>query len=310
MPNTAHLPLRTVSQLTGLSPDVVRAWEKRYQVVSPVRGPRGARLYTNQEVAHLRLLASAVASGRSIGDIAHLDRAALERLAVNAAALDDDKEFPGVATEVIERSFAAIEAFDPDRLHATLSEALIGLGTVSFIQRVATPLLEEVGERWSRGDLTVADEHLVSGVLRGLLSSLLHSRGRSSGPRLLLATPAGEEHDFGTLIVALLAADAGIDVVYLGANLPADEIIDAANRCDARVVGLGVCNCENLDRATAATESVAKKLPLTTELWLGGRCASDACQTLANPSIKLLTDLDMVRAELVRLRAEAPSLGR
>jgi len=308
MSDTAHLPLRTVSQLTGLSPDVVRAWEKRYQVVSPVRGPRGARLYTNQEVAHLRLLASAVASGRSIGDIAHLDRAALEKLAADATG--EGKESPGVATEVMERSFAAIEAFDPDRLHATLSEALIGLGTLSFIQRVATPLLEEVGDRWSRGELTVADEHLVSGVLRGLLSSLLHSRGRCSGPRLLLATPAGEEHDFGTLIVALLAADAGIDVVYMGANLPSDEIIDAANRCDARVVGLGICNCDNLDRATAAAESVAKKLPITTELWLGGRCASDACQAIANPSIKLLTDLDMVRAELVRLRAETPSLGR
>src|SRR5512147_3272600 len=75
-------PLRTVATMTGLTPDLIRVWEKRYQVVAPIRGARGARLYTAGDIAHLRLLARAVGGGRAIGDVAALRPAELERLVV------------------------------------------------------------------------------------------------------------------------------------------------------------------------------------------------------------------------------------
>src|SRR5512145_357632 len=120
------LPLRTVSRLTGLSADIIRAWEKRYAVVAPKRGPRGARLYTRADVAHLSLLRRVTAAGRAIGDVAKLGRAELD----------------------------ALERFDFAALDRALASALIGLGTRAFRRLVAEPLLDEVGQRWSDGRLS------------------------------------------------------------------------------------------------------------------------------------------------------------
>ncbi len=306
---TANLPLRTVSQLTGLSPDILRAWERRYQVVTPVRGPRGTRLYSGADVAHLRLLAGVVAAGRSIGDVARLDRVALEKLSAervdaglplqSAAAVD-----PG--RRVLREALEAIELFDSTRLHRLLSDAMVGLGMNRFVECVAMPLLRSVGDLWAKGSISVADEHLVSGVLRGLLSGVLHSRGPNQGQRILIALPSGERHEFGALVAALIAADGGLDVVYLGADTPALEIGDAADRCNARVVLLGIVHQENADRAVEQVRAVASKLPITTELWLGGASAATVAALVRTSSMKVITSLDVVRAEVVRLRAENP----
>lgn len=303
----ASLPLRTVSQLTGLSPDLLRAWERRYQVVSPRRGPRGARLYTREQVDHLRLLAEVVATGRSIGDVAKLDREALQRIAGEAAAREQRSraERPEVSADVVTAALDSIEAFDPDALQRVLSDALLALGAMGFVQRVAAPLLVEVGDRWSRGELTVADEHLTSGVLRNLLSSLLHTRGRGHGVRLLMSTPAGERHELGTLITSLVAADAGLDVVYLGPDMPALEIADAADRCDAKVVALGVVLADNRENATAEVRALAAKLPITTELWLGGPEAEAVAAAATVGAVITVPSFDAARAEVVRLRAES-----
>lgn len=305
----ANLPLRTVSQLTGLSPDILRAWEKRYQVVRPVRGPRGSRLYSGEDVAHLRLLAGAVAGGRSIGDVAHLGRAELEELVstrIESRETQSAADLPDPAAQVVRQALDAIELFDATRLHRLLSDAMLGLGMTRFIECVVMPLLREVGDLWSRDVLSVADEHLVSGVLRGLLAGVLHSRGPNDGPRMLIAMPGGEQHEFGALVAALIAANGGLDVVYLGANTPGSDIGEAAQRCGARIVLIGLVNSENFDRAVAEVRAVAARLPITTELALGGAVAADVAAAVGISSIRVYNSLDAVRAEVVRLRAEHP----
>jgi len=303
---SSNLPLRTVSQLTGLSPDLLRAWERRYQVVTPIRGPRGTRLYSADDVAHLRLLAGAVAGGRSIGDVVGLDRADLERLASapRGGIKHDASRGPDPGVRIVREALDAIELFEAGRLHRTLSDAMLGLGIERFVDSVAMPLLRDVGDLWSQGLLSVADEHLVSGVLRGLLSGVLHSRGPGQGQRLLIATPSGERHEFGALIAALIAADGGLDVAYLGVDTPAREIGDAADRCNARVVVLGIVNAGNADQAVEDVRAVASKLPITTELWLGGASAAAVAARVGISSIRVISTLGAVRAEVVRLRAE------
>lgn len=305
----ANLPLRTVSQLTGLSPDILRAWEKRYQVVRPVRGPRGTRLYSGDDVAHLRLLAGAVAAGRSIGDVARLDRGELEQLVasrIEPAAHDAPTTAADPGAAVVAQALEAIELFDSLRLHRLLADALVGLGIARFVDRIAMPLLREVGELWGRGQLSVADEHLVSGVLRGLLSGVLHTRGPNDGPRILIAMPGGEQHEFGGLVAALIAANAGLDVIYLGANTPGADIADAAERCGARMVLLGIVNAENSDRAVGEVRALTARLPITTDVALGGSAAADVAARVGISSVRVFATLDAVRAEVVRLRAEHP----
>jgi DNA-binding transcriptional MerR regulator/methylmalonyl-CoA mutase cobalamin-binding subunit len=295
-------PLRTVTRLTGLSADVIRAWEKRHGVVTPVRGPRGARLYSSNDVKHLRLLERVVSSGRAIGDVAKLSSQQLDALVVPAAASAADQS--SKRSDVIERALDAVRCFDSSALDRKLGDALMALGSVEFVRTVVSPLLTEIGDRWNRGQLSIADEHLVSGIMRNLLSGLLRSRAPARKPTVLLATPSGERHEFGLLIAALLVADAGIGVYYLGVDLPAAELAAAARRCDADVVGLGLANQDNHSAAITEVRQIEREISQRCELWLGGPDANSVAAELADTRALVLDDIDKMQGEIERLRAE------
>jgi len=303
-PAAEGLPLRTVSRLTGLSADVIRAWEKRYAVVAPGRGPRGARLYSAADVGQLRLLRRVVGGGRAIGDVARLTRRQLEAL-VQSARLPSERAAMEAGEGVLARALAALERFAVSELDAVLGHALAALGTRAFVEQVACPLLAEIGQRWSDGRVSVAEEHLLSSQLRSLLIGVLRTRGAGQAPTVLLATPPGERHEFGLLLVALLIADAGLNLCYLGADLPAAEVAAAARRVGAAAVGLGVVNGDNRRAAIAAVRRVERGLPARTELWLGGREAAAVASHLAASRAVVLDHLAAVEGELARLRAHA-----
>ena len=291
-------PLRTVSKLTGLSPDIIRAWEKRYHVVAPIRGARGARLYSAADIDHLSLLARAVGGGRAIGDVARLTRAQLARLGAQPAA-----EAPESRDGLVGRVMDCLERFDHGGVGRLLGDALIGLGLRAFVHQVASPLLRQVGDRWSDGKLQIADEHLFSGILRNLMTSLIQARVRSGAPVAVLAAPAGERHEFGLLLAALLALDAGLEVSYLGADLPAKEIVGAARRSNAALLGVSVVGADNRATAIGEVKAIQHALPDGVELWLGGREAA-AVAAQIKPFRGLVVD-DLVRAEseLARIAA-------
>jgi DNA-binding transcriptional MerR regulator/methylmalonyl-CoA mutase cobalamin-binding subunit len=272
------LPLATVARLTGLSPDVIRVWERRYGVVHPIRGPRGARLYQVADVERLHLLAAAVSAGRSIGDVAHLELSELKALVTT--------EVPTLAVATVPQPLgrvngqgsinaellAAVERYDERRVEELLGDALIALGVRPLIDRVLVPLLHEVGERWLRGTFTVAHEHFLSAILRNLLAQLLRvRRSYADVPQCLLATPQGEPHEFGILLVALVLADIGVGMRYLGTNVPAPELVEAARTLGVRVVGLSFVHSANRSRAVAYLRTVAKTLPPHVDVWAGGQ---------------------------------------
>lgn len=302
-PSHDALPLRTVSRLSGLSPDVIRAWEKRYRVVAPRRGPRGARLYSSDDVTHLSLLRRVVGAGRAIGDVARLSRAELEALAESAS--NGHAGTKSADASRVDRAVAALERFDATELDRYLGDALLALGTREFIAQVVVPLLDEVGERWSDGRLSVAEEHLLSGLLRNLLSGLMRARGHVDGATILLATPQGERHEFGLLLTALLVADARLRLCYLGTDLPAAEIASAARRAGATVVGLGVVNGDNREQALAELRRIEHALPHGVEVWLGGREASALAGGLGRSRAVVLNEIAAIERELARIHALA-----
>jgi DNA-binding transcriptional MerR regulator len=295
-------PLRTVARLTGLSPDLIRVWEKRYEVVTPIRGPRGARLYSADDLQRLRLLARVVSTGRAIGDVAKLATCDLAALSapvtepVNGAPTDD-------RSAIVERALAAVKTLDAAALDQHLGDALVALGSLEFVRQVVSPLLIRVGDRWSDGQLSVAEEHFVSGLMRNLLSGLLRSRTTAGKPTVLLATPTGERHEFGLLIAALLIADAGIGICYLGIDLPAADISEAAHRSGAAVVGLGLANADNRPSAIDAVGQIERDLSPRCEIWLGGREAASVAGALAGSQALVVDDIDKMGREISRLRA-------
>src|SRR5512139_379714 len=164
-------PLRTVAAMTGLTPDLIRIWEKRYGVVAPIRGARRARLYTSADIAHLRLLARVVGAGRAIGDVAALNACELEQLAAQAPPGGETSREDGQHTpreHLVARIVQRLLCFDHAAVARLLGDAVVGLGCRAFVHQVAAPLLQEVGDRWSRGTLAIAHEHLLTGLLRKL----------------------------------------------------------------------------------------------------------------------------------------------
>ena len=310
VPRAVHdaFPLRTVAAKTGLSPDLIRAWEKRHAVVTPIRGARGARLYTAAEIAHLRLLARVVAAGRAIGDVAALSPAELERLAAQRAP--EAQEYGTVETQAsragfVNRILQRLAHFEHGAVTRLLGDALVALGVRAFVAEVALPLMRRVGARWADGDLTVAEEHLLTGALRNLLAGLPQGQV-GSGPPIVLATPAGERHEIGLLLVALLARDAGANVVYLTIDLPAADIAAAATRVRAAVVGLSVVASENRKRAVAEITAIQHAVPSHTELWLGGADARETALRVKDFRGLVVDALETTEAELARIAAGAP----
>jgi DNA-binding transcriptional MerR regulator/methylmalonyl-CoA mutase cobalamin-binding subunit len=248
-------------RVTGLSEHTLRAWERRYAAVEPLRTEGGTRRYTQCQIDRLLLLKRAVDAGHRIGAIAHLDDGAV------AALLGPAEEPYG---EPISEILSAVERFDARDVERRLAMHFSALGPEAFAQRIALPLLREVGDRWERGEMGPAAEHLTSGVTRSLLSLALRERpalGRAG--TIVCATPAGERHEFGLLVSAILAAAEGYEVIYLGVDLPVDEIALAAERSRADVIVLALTGAA--DKATSgALRKLRSGVQISTEIWIGG----------------------------------------
>ncbi len=293
-------PVKTAARMSGLTPDVVRAWERRYGAVHPRRTDTGgARLFDRRDVARLTTLRLLVAAGRRIGDIARLETRELDallRASHPTAAATSRSDGNGLG-----RTLRAIDAFDAETLGEELGDFLTALGAARFVREVAVPLLVAVGDRWATGTGSVADERMVSGVLRNLLSSMLAARAGRGRRRLILATPPGERHEIGLLLAALVAADLGFSVYHLGADLPAGEIALSARRADAAAVGLAVVYRKNRARAVKEVRTIVRALPASAELWLGGADAAGVAAAVGTKRIVTIATLDDLERELDRI---------
>lgn len=258
-------PLGAVARLTGLSPDVLRAWERRYDVVEPLRTPGGTRRYRASDVERLRLVKAVVDAGHRIGQVAGLDSAELERRV----------ERRTTAKGSVDEAVRAIDRLDAAEVERLTALQLAALGPVSFAREFAVPFLREIGSRWESGHTCVASEHLASGILRSLLgASLRPSVMSASAPPILFCTPPRERHELGLLIAALVAAGAGGNPLYLGPDLPLDEIAQAATRVNAGAVALGIVALQP-DEAATAVRSLREQLGPEIELWIGGPGGAD-----------------------------------
>jgi MerR family transcriptional regulator, light-induced transcriptional regulator len=280
-------PIRAVAKITGLSLDTLRAWERRYKAVVPERSERG-RQYGAAHIERLLLLNQLVKKGHAIGGIASLADQDLKNLLVPSLGHASPHTEPAV--DMLGPVLAAIESFDSRRAGDELSRLAAVLSPRDLVYRVVVPLMHEVGTRWHDGQFAIAQEHLVSQLLRNLLGSMV-ALFRTSNPKMkmVLATPAGESHEFGILASAMLASMAGIEAISLGTALPAREIGEAAQRLAATVVLLAV----TVTNKTTAKElrAIAAAIPESTELWIGGAASAELNLSKLGRKTLILKDL-------------------
>jgi DNA-binding transcriptional MerR regulator/methylmalonyl-CoA mutase cobalamin-binding subunit len=307
----AGYPIRAVSKLTGLPLDTLRAWERRYRAVQPRRGERG-RVYVEADVRRLVVLRDLVAQGYAIGQVARLNDRQLRALIERQLEAGKAPGLPGKSRgdgrprmEQIESVLGAVLRFDYAAADRELGRLATVLSARDVIHRVALPLMRAVGEQWHAGKMSIAQEHLASALVRNLLGGLIRLYSPEQPPvRLMFTTPAGEEHEFGILTAAMLAAGGGLGVIYLGPNLPASETVLAARSAEPDVLVLGIAGTDARSNLLAEVQEIAKRLPPRMELWLGGKeSARFRTDARGRPAV-LLPDFTAFEHHLRRLGAK------
>ncbi|HEY3448001.1 MAG TPA: MerR family transcriptional regulator [Myxococcales bacterium] len=255
-----------VARMTGVTTETLRAWERRYRLVAPGRDDRG-RLYSEADVHKLRVLHELVGRGHSIGRLAPLSLEQLERLRSEPLAPSSPEGRRNIDFEPLRE---ALTNFDSAALDRELGRAATLLPVREFTLEVAVPFLREVGDGWQAGTWSVAQEHLASAAVRTVLGTLVRLAGSGARARVVFAAPPDERHEFGILSAALLSAAAGASPLYLGADLPVEDIALAVSRTGAAAVALSAVGAAAPDEVVASVKRLAKLLPPGTALWAGG----------------------------------------
>jgi DNA-binding transcriptional MerR regulator/methylmalonyl-CoA mutase cobalamin-binding subunit len=238
--------IRTVAQMTGMTPALLRAWEARYGIVAPERTESGYRLYSDQDVALFLGAQRMVRQGMAPMEVARLPRSKLLESGGLSTPASPTVLEPASArsySELIERVLLAIANFDSERAHELIALPLLLMKPEAACRKFLVPLLIEIGERWHRRELSVAGEHFGTSLVRNKLIVLLDTlRSRSATRRILCACPPGELHEVGLLIFAIEAATQGFEPIYLGANVPLPDLGSATQQSRPELVATSLIN--------------------------------------------------------------------
>ncbi len=304
-------PIKVVARRTGLTPHLIRIWEKRYKAVLPLRTPTNRRLYSDADISRLLLLRRATLAGRSIGQVANLPNDQL-----GAMVHDDETKIPstfgltGTAKKdspenFVERCLVAAEQLDAERLEKGLREAAMLLSQPILIDQVISPLMQRIGDLWKSGRLRIVHEHFLSAAVRSFVGNLRSSYDiPPNAPGLVVSTPTGQQHEHGALVLAAMAEAEGWRVTYLGPNLPAEEIALAVRQTEAKAVALSIVFPGDDQRVIGELQRLRQLLPRDAEILVGGRSADGYDSTIKQIGATMISDMQSFRAQLDAFRSD------
>ena len=255
------LRIGELSRRSGVSPELLRAWERRYGLLRPTRSAGGLRLYSPDDLVRVQAMQRYLADGFAAAEAAAL-------VGRTARHSEEESILPAAKDELA----AALASFDDGEAHAVFDALLARLSVDALLRDVVVPYLHELGERWERGDVSIAQEHFASTLLRGRLLGLARGWGRGIGPVAVLACAPGELHDLGLLAFGLALRARGWRIVYLGADTPVTSIADAARSCSPAAVVVSAVDPRVFQRHAKELQHLA----LDSRLCLGGAGAAKA----------------------------------
>jgi len=287
-------PIQLASKLSGLSQHVIRIWERRYSALSPSRTGTNRRMYCEEAVKRLKLLKALTENGHRIGGVARLTTAELEELAqgtvpvarpVSILPADPTAPVPAYSltpqsppmepAQYVDNAISASKRYDCEGVRQVLLQARMQLGQRGMLHQVICPLIIEMGNSWQQGALRPSHEHIATAIIREmLLTPVPGSQTPPNAPELVVATPAGEVHELGALLVAASARDLGWYVTYLGPNLPVEEIAACAIARHATAVALSLVYPEGCSIIVEKLRRMRELLPTAMRLIVGGRAAA------------------------------------
>jgi DNA-binding transcriptional MerR regulator len=287
------LSIGAVSRATGIPVETLRTWEQRYGFPVPERRPSGHRVYNPSVVPRLRRIHEAVTYGCRTGDAVCATDSELSDLLSSVPHGANVSPLAQTGARRLEELLEAVRAFDGERLRRMLLHDWAALGPVNFLEHCAGPLVQLVGDHWSRGELQIRHEHFLSERLSDLLRLLRAPFDeRAVGAPVILATLPGEQHALGLQMAALAIAAAGARALYLGQQTPAEQIAALAAEMQARAVALSVSAAASPDVVDHALTELRARLPAAITIIVGGAGAPAAREGVQRvTTFRELTDL-------------------
>lgn len=264
--------IKQASIRSGVSVPLIRAWERRYGVVSPQRTASGYRLYDDEAIATLVRVRELTESGwtaseasRAVlaGEVALNPLPPLPRKPVSAAAAHARQ------ADLVERFVEAARDMDIAATGAALDEIFAQGSYEAIVDDLLMPALVEIGRSWSEGRLDIAAEHAASAAVHRRLSALYEAAASVGDPLLVVGLPPGARHELGSLAFAVAVRRQGVGVLYLGPDVPVDSWVHVIRQNRARVAVVGVV--QEADRIAALEVAEAlREAGLSPTLAVGG----------------------------------------
>ncbi|HET9121203.1 MAG TPA: B12-binding domain-containing protein [Solirubrobacterales bacterium] len=242
-----------LSRRTGVGVDSLRAWERRYGLLRPQRSPGGFRLYGAEDEERVSAMKALIESGVSAAEAARL---------AGSGPTDAIRPAGEEGSDHAQRLAAALSRFDEADANAILDDAIARFTVDGVVSLVLLPVLHEIGTRWERGDVSVAEEHFATALLRGRMLALGRNWGGGTGPLALLACPPGEQHDLGLIAFGLVLRERGWRIALLGGDTPIETISDAVTKLAPDVVVLAAVTPQPFEAVADRIRALAGETPV------------------------------------------------
>lgn len=304
------ITLSSVVKRIGINENTLRAWERRYKAITPMRDENGRRAYSSQEVERIKLLWALVKEGYAIGKIANLPLSKLKKeLAATLSPEVNALELPASKSEEYQQSMLkALEKFDLEQLNLILKKARFEISTKDIVMKLIWPLLKKVGQSVTLGNLSITQEHILSALLRDHLGMIHQSMASYDSPSkkrnrcVIITSREGDLHEFGILMASILAHIYQFRTIYLGPNMPEKDLLNACEQINPDLLILGMTSLP-ADREIVSPQdyvkALHKTLPRKVSIFLGGSGAGIKIGKSERKIIEMkdLIDLDRLLAE-------------
>jgi MerR family transcriptional regulator, light-induced transcriptional regulator len=254
-PGPGYLRIGELAKRTGVSPELLRAWEQRYGLLQPTRTPGGFRLYSAADEARVQRMQRLVAGGLAAAQAAHLILSREPAPPTTSPAATTLEDAAGNLS-------ASLDRLDEQAANTALDRLLAAYTVETVLQEIILPYLHRLGDRWAAGEVSVAQEHFASNLLRGRLLGLAQGWGQGRGPGAILACVPGEQHELGLLVFGVALRRRGWRITYLGADSPIGAVADIARSLPPAAVVLLSINPEGFLDHAPDIEKLASQAPV------------------------------------------------
>ena len=276
----AVLRIGELARRVAVNQDLLRAWERRYGLLKPVRSPSGFRLYSGADEQRVRRMQAHLGRGLAAAEAARaaLDEESNHSLAAPpvAPAAADDPTRPNASappkapfpvtnqglTGLAEELRHALDELDGPAAEAVLDRLFADFTVETTLREVLVPYLGDLGDRWAKGAIEVTTEHFASNLLRARLASLARGWGQGHGPCAVLACPPGERHDLPLLAFGVVLHRNGWRIIYLGADTPLADLVHTVTEKRPDVVILAAVTPERFQESIPDLITLARTAPL------------------------------------------------